>query len=103
MEKNLEYRLRLKGLNCANCAAKIEGKTKNIVGVEEADFNLSNEIFTLKIKENVDRIKLAKKVKQIVDETEPGVETLSIDEDVEDEKSYVELLKHILILFGLIL
>ena len=28
MEKNFEYRLRLKGLNCANCAAKIEGKTK---------------------------------------------------------------------------
>ncbi|MDY2986026.1 MAG: heavy metal translocating P-type ATPase [Peptoniphilus sp.] len=103
MEKNFEYRLRLKGLNCANCAAKIEGKTKNIVGVEEADFNLSNEIFTLKIKENVDRVKLAKKVKQIVDETEPGVETLSIDEDVKDEKSYVELLKPVLILSGLIL
>ncbi|WP_455256868.1 heavy metal translocating P-type ATPase [Peptoniphilus asaccharolyticus] len=103
MEKNFEYKIKLKGLNCANCAAKIEDKTRKLKGVATAEFNLSNQIFTLGLEENLDRDKLIKNVKEIVDETEPGVETLSMDEEFQTENSYAEIIKFAFVFLGLIL
>ncbi|MBL7575422.1 Cd2+/Zn2+-exporting ATPase [Peptoniphilus asaccharolyticus DSM 20463] len=103
MEKNFEYKIKLKGLNCANCAAKIEDKTRKLKGVATAEFNLSNQIFTLGLEENLDRDKLIKNVKEIVDETEPGVETLSMDEEFQTENSYAEIIKSAFVFLGLIL
>lgn len=97
--------LRFEGFKlCKLSCAKIEGKTKNIVGVEEADFNLSNEIFTLKIKMWTE-LNLQKKSQTNSRWNRTGCwNFVSIDEDVKDEKSYVELLKTCFpILSGLIL
>lgn len=63
----------LEGLHCSNCAAKIERKIQDLDEVKEANFNFSNANLNLEFYKNISRDELFKKVKFIVDSTEPGV------------------------------
>jgi len=47
----LEIRLVLNGLDCANCANKIETKVNKINGVKEATVNFSTTLLIAEIKE----------------------------------------------------
>ena len=44
-------KLVLEGLDCANCANKIEGKVNGLEFVDEANMNFSTSKMTIKIKE----------------------------------------------------
>ena len=47
----MEIRLVLNGLDCANCANKIETKVNKINGVKEATVNFSTTLLIAEIKE----------------------------------------------------
>ncbi|MDD7795790.1 heavy metal translocating P-type ATPase [Clostridium sp. 'White wine YQ'] len=80
-----EIKLLLEGLDCANCAAKIESRVNALEEVEEASLNFSSNTLAISPKEatNLDLIK--NKVEEIVIKLEPHVkvkEVLSSDKAV---------------------
>lgn len=68
-----EFKLHLKGLNCANCANKIEGKVLALKEVESAVLNFSTVVLTIELKEVSEKENVIKKVKDIVKALEPDV------------------------------
>ena len=68
-----EIKLNLKGLDCANCANKIEEKVNNLDEVKEALMNFSLGRLTVKPAEGADKSKLISKVTKIVNDLEPDV------------------------------
>ena len=63
---------RLEGLNCANCAAKIEEKVGKLEGVKSVVINFMTTKMTLEsIDENFEEI--IANVKKLVNEIEPDV------------------------------
>lgn len=66
-------KLLLKGLDCANCANKIEEKVNNLQEVKEANVNFSMGFIVIEQKDNVDKDELILKVKEIVNKLEPDV------------------------------
>ena len=61
----------LKGLDCANCASKIEEKVKKIDGVEDASVSFITQKMTVEMK-NVDE-KILKNIKKAIKKEEPDV------------------------------
>ena len=47
----MEFKLVLSGLNCANCASKIEAKVNKINGIKNASLNFSTTVLTVEIHE----------------------------------------------------
>lgn len=66
-------KLLLKGLDCANCANKIEEKVNNLQEVKEANVNFSMGFIVIEKKEDIDKDELILKVKEIVNKLEPDV------------------------------
>lgn len=63
----------LDGLNCANCAAKIEAKVNAIEGVKQASMNFANKTLTIEIS-NKDRFdEIISETKNIINKIEPGI------------------------------
>ena len=72
MEKNFK----LKGLDCANCAAKIEEKVKKIDGVEDASVSFMAQKLVVEI--NSDDDEILKKIRKTVKKEEPDVKVEEI-------------------------
>ena len=68
-----EIKLYLKGLDCANCANKIENKVNKLESVEEAVLNFSLSLLIVNLKENSDVNKVEEEIKTIVNKLEPHV------------------------------
>ena len=64
----------LGGLNCANCARKIEEKTQNLEEVGQANLNFIKRTLKFDIKEGYDKQEVIEKVIDIIDTTEPGLD-----------------------------
>lgn len=81
--------LYLQGLNCANCAAKIEKKINSINGVSNASLNFTTKVLTIepdKLSNDNDFISEAIK---IVNEIEPDVQVINKkDTDVKPAESF---------------
>lgn len=75
--KNIE--LVLNGLNCVNCAAKIEEKVKNKTEVNSATLNFVNKKLSFEVKETFDEQNVLKEVIDIIDVTEPGLDIRFFD------------------------
>lgn len=75
----MAYTYRLEGLNCANCASKIEDKVKGLDTVQQADLNFIQS--TLKIEPAADWDDQAqlKVLQNLVDATENGVTVISLN------------------------
>ena len=73
METNRVFKLVLMGLNCANCANKIETRINHLEGVEEATLNFSTNQLTVLIKDTVNKDEIVGGIKQIVKQLEPDV------------------------------
>lgn len=71
-----DIKLYLDGLNCANCAGKIEDKVNKLDDVEEAVLNFSTKLLLITPKEGVSEGELEDKVKKIVLDLEPDVKVL---------------------------
>ncbi|WP_283688686.1 heavy metal translocating P-type ATPase [Clostridium perfringens] len=71
-----DIKLYLDGLNCANCAGKIEDKVNKLTDVDEAVLNFSTKLLLITPKEGVSEKELEEKVEKIVLDLEPDVKVL---------------------------
>src|SRR3712207_9071689 len=63
----------LEGLNCANCASKIERKVNELKEVHDATMNFANKILTINVNDGENKDMAFKEAKGIVNALEPHV------------------------------
>ena len=68
-----ELQLTLEGLNCANCARKIEEKVGKMEGVKESNLNFTTTTLNVKLERKVKEEHAINKIKKIVEALEPHV------------------------------
>ncbi|KGF03398.1 heavy-metal-associated domain-containing protein [Anaerococcus lactolyticus] len=66
----------IEGLDCANCAAKIEEALGKLDGVESATVSFLSEKVKFDLRDDVDLDKLIAKANEIADKIEPGSKIL---------------------------
>lgn len=100
MAKGIKKEFVLEGLDCANCAAKIEEKVNGINGVASASMNFATKKLLIETgnDENVDRI--VSDAKDIIKKLEPQVKMIEAKHADHDHVHSEGLEKHKLILFG---
>lgn len=79
----MEIKLVLNGLNCANCANKIEDRVSKINGVKEAAVNFSTTVLTAEIHEESLKEQIINEIKIIVKKLEPDVK---VEEKYDERK-----------------
>lgn len=82
-----EIKLYLKGLDCANCANKIENKVNKLESVEEAVLNFSLSLLIVNLNENSDVNKVEEEIKTIVNKLEPHVIVSKYDNHIKEKKN----------------
>ena len=78
-------KLVLKGLDCANCASKIEQEVNELPGVN-ANMNFLNQTLTLETKSDVNILELSARIEGIVRKIEPNVK-ITYEENVYKAKT----------------
>lgn len=73
MGNDRTFKLTLSGLDCANCANKIEDRVNRLELVEEANLNFSTSQLTVLIKESALKTDVIAEIKRIVKQLEPHV------------------------------
>lgn len=73
MGNDRTFKLTLSGLDCANCANKIEDRVNRLELVEEANLNFSTNQLTVLIKESALKTDVITEIKRIVKQLEPHV------------------------------
>ena len=73
MENKEELQLTLEGLNCANCARKIEEKVGKMEGVKESHLNFTTTTLNVKLERKVKEEHAINEIKKIVEALEPHV------------------------------
>ncbi|WP_434282490.1 heavy metal translocating P-type ATPase [Clostridium botulinum] len=71
----IKKKLILKGLHCANCAAKIERAVQKLNIIEEANYNFNNSTLIINLEET-HKDSIIKTIQEIVDRIEPGVKVI---------------------------
>ncbi len=71
----IKKKLLLKGLHCANCAAKIERAVQKLNIIEEASYNFNNSTLIINLEET-HKDSIIKTIQEIVDRIEPGVKVI---------------------------
>lgn len=85
-----KLKLRLKGLDCANCSQKIELKVNGLKDVNNADINFTLQKLTVTFDSNKDKV--FNEIKSIVKEIEPDVVVEYFeDNSKESEEKFVKL------------
>lgn len=80
-----DMKLYLEGLNCANCAGKIENKVNKLDDVDEAVLNFSTKLLLITPKDGVLEEDLEKEVRKIVLDLEPDVKVLKNKTEVKPQ------------------
>ena len=75
-EYSMEIKLVLSGLNCANCASKIESKVNKINGIKNASLNFSTTVLTVELIEEREKNNIINEIKLIVKKLEPHVKVI---------------------------
>lgn len=83
----------LDGLDCANCASKIEAKVNDIDGIKQAQMNFANKTLTVEIENDEKLDEILAETKKIVNRIELGINIR--------EKSISKSSKKVLLLMGL--
>lgn len=65
-------KFKVKGLDCANCAAELERKIQKIEGVNNAIVSFMTEKMTVELSEDKEEI-VIRKIKKLVEKEEPDV------------------------------
>lgn len=68
-----EIKISLQGLDCANCANKIEIKVNELEEIKEASLNFSLGRMALSMSEEIDKEDVINKIRKIVNDLEPHV------------------------------
>ncbi|MBU3108528.1 cadmium-translocating P-type ATPase [Clostridium gasigenes] len=69
----MEKKFLLNGLDCANCANKIEDRINKLESIKEATVNFSTATLILEIKDGYEKEDIINEVKNIIKKLEPGV------------------------------
>lgn len=116
MAENTKKELLLEGLCCANCAAKIETRVKDLPGVNNASMNFINKVLTIEVDmpENISNVMGMSK--QIINRIEPDVivkekvknyKKVESKQDIHINQTFIDRLKEkkdlLLIIFGAII
>lgn len=96
----------LKGLDCPNCAAKIETKVNSLKDVKYATLSFATQTLEIELHGNVNQESVVNEIKSLIKDLEPDVEVLEKTEEKQDEEegySKIELVKIIVsaILFAI--
>ena len=75
--KNNEIKLTLQGLDCANCANKIERRVNDLEEVKEAVLNFTSLTLTIEVNNENDKTGVIGKTKEIVNVLEPHVKVMN--------------------------
>ena len=88
----------LKGLDCPNCAAKIETKINNLNEVKHATLSFATQTLEVELQNDIEGKSVADKIKSLIKDLEPEVEVLekADNNQKEEESSKFELIKIIL-------
>ncbi|HBX48723.1 MAG TPA: cadmium-translocating P-type ATPase [Clostridiaceae bacterium] len=89
MENVLKKELKLNGLNCANCAAKIEKEVNNIDGVQKANVDFISKNLVIKIKNKNNANDIINSAIKIVGKIRPDV-IVTVKENEEADKEDME-------------
>ena len=73
----MKCKFKIKGLDCANCAAELERKLNKLDGIDEANINFITERMELELYDDEDKDEIIKRVKKLIKKEEPDV---TIDE-----------------------
>lgn len=87
--KKNKVELMLEGLDCANCASKIENRVKNISEVKEATLNFMNKTLIYQYDDEKNVSKINDEIKAIVKKLEPDVKVIEKSE-VKEKKEEVK-------------
>ena len=68
----MKNKFKIKGLDCANCAAKLEDEIQKIEGVNEASISFMTERLVIECEEN-EKQEVMDKVKKVIKKEEPDV------------------------------
>ena len=68
----MKFKFKIKGLDCANCAAELERKIKNIDGVNDASISFMSERLIIECEESI-KEDVIEKVKKVIKKEEPDV------------------------------
>ncbi len=96
----------LKGLDCPNCAAKIETKVNSLKDVKYGTLSFATQTLEIELHGNVNQERVVNEIKSLIKDLEPDVEVLEKTEEKQDEEeghSKIELVKIIVsaILFAI--
>lgn len=99
--KNVDGKIEftLKGLDCANCAAKIEKEIQELDGVQDAAVDFVNTKLIVRMDGSISKKTVIEKVHEIVKSHEPEVEVIVIDnkklvkKEEEEENGKGELIR----------
>ena len=73
----MKCKFKIRGLDCANCAAELERKLNKLGGIDEANINFITERMELELYDDEDKDEIIKRVKKLIKKEEPDV---TIDE-----------------------
>src|SRR5699024_1746906 len=84
-----EIVLELEGLNCANCADKIENQSNDLEGVDSANLNFVNKKLKISIQNKEEEKDIVHNIENIVHKLEPGVKVINKSQgDLKEEDSH---------------
>ena len=66
----MKYKFKIKGLDCANCAAELEREIGKVEGVTEATISFMSERLTIECDEE-NKEEIMKKVQKVIKKEEP--------------------------------
>lgn len=97
----MEKVYRLDGLDCANCAAKIERSVQQIKGVEQAQVDfMSTKLTIVAPEKDIERI--SDEAKEIVYKLEPDVEVNSVQTEKAEEDSKGKIIQILVAIIALV-
>lgn len=86
----------LKGLDCANCASKIDEEINKLDEVKIANVNFATKTLTFELNENINEKEVISKIEEIIKEIEPDVKLIKENLSEDEEEGKYELAKIII-------
>lgn len=69
----MKLKFKIKGLDCANCAAELERKINKLEEIESASLSFMTERLVIEINDNLNKEDVLNKLKRIIKKEEPDV------------------------------
>lgn len=87
----------LQGLDCANCAAKIEKAVKNIIGVKTASVDFTTKVLTLEASHKHELARIVAEASKLTEEIESGIKVVEHDQakPSEEQDEGISIAKYI--------